>query len=391
MQNDFRQKLSLIVDLAGLSRSKLAKEIGVDKSVVSRWTSGATRPSAASLDQLTENLASRVNGLRRADWELPLTAFESKFAVFPLQGALNASPEHSDESGPQQEVKFCKTPVGVHLAVASMGNGPVLVKAPNWLTHVDYDMTSPAWAPTLARLARHCRFVRYDARGNGLSDCSAGPVDFATSVRDLGSVIDSIGQQKVSILGISQGAAIAVAYAAANPGRVERLCLHGGYARGRQRRGNEMEIKKSGLIDALIMTGWGSDNPVYLNALASLFIPTASPDQIRSFGQLQRVSATAENILQMKRVMEEIDITELLSKVVAPTLVTHARRDQIATIEEGRLLAAGIPGASFASLESDNHVILPGEPAWERWMALVEAFLGTAPREGTEEQKVGTP
>ena len=386
MQDDFRQKLALIVDLAGVSRSGLAREIGIDKSVVSRWVSGATRPSAASLDQLTAKLADRVAGLLRSDWERPLVAFEAKFRSSALDRRIDAAAARDGGAAvaSQQEITFCTTADQVHLAVAAMGDGPVLVKAPNWLNHVEYDLVSPAWALTFTRLARNFRFVRYDARGNGLSDWDIGDNTFESSVRDLETVIDGLALEKVSLLGLSQGAAFAITYAARHPSRVSRLLLHGCYARGRHRRNSDLEREKSGLVDSLIATGWGSDSPVYNNALASFFIPSAAPDQIRSFALLQRVSASAANVLHSKAMLDEIDITGLLPTITVPTLVTHSRRDQIVPIEEGRLAAAAIPGARFVSLESDNHVILPGEPAWDRWMSLIEDFQLDKPRGGQD-------
>ncbi len=372
MQNDFRQKLALIADLAGVSRSGLAREIGIDKSVVSRWVSGATRPSAASLDQLTAKLAGRVAGLLRSDWERPLAAFEAKFRTSALDRRIDAVAAGAAPT--RQEVTFCTTADHVHLAVAVMGDGPVLVKAPNWLNHVEYDLVSPAWAPTFTRFARNFRFVRYDARGNGLSDWDIGDNTFEASVDDLEAVIDGLALEKVSLLGLSQGAAFAIAYAARHPTRVSRLLLHGCYARGRHRRNSDLERKKSEMVDALITTGWGSDSPVYNNALASFFIPSAAPDQIRSFALLQRVSASAANILRSRAMLDEIDITEILPAIRVPTLITHSRRDQIVPIEEGRLVATAIPGARFVTLESDNHVVLPGEPAWDQWMSLIEDF-----------------
>lgn len=376
MQDDFRQKLALIVDLAGVSRSGLAREIGIDKSVVSRWVSGATRPSAASLDQLTAKLADRVAGLLRSDWDRPLAAFEAKFRTSALDRRVDATVAYDSSvmPMPRQQVTFCTSADHVHLAVAAMGEGPVLVKAPNWLNHVEYDLVSPAWGPTFTRLASNYRFVRYDARGNGLSDWDIGDNSFETSVRDLEAVIDGLALEQVSLLGLSQGAAFAIAYAARHPARVSRLLLHGCYARGRHRRNSDVEREKSGLIDSLIATGWGNDSPVYNNALASFFIPSAAPDQIRSFAMLQRVSASAANVLRSKAMLDEIDIIDLLPTINVPTLITHSRRDQIVPIEEGRLAAAAIPGARFVSLESDNHVILPGEPAWDRWMSLIEDF-----------------
>lgn len=378
MQDDFRQKLALIVDLAGVSRSGLAREIGIDKSVVSRWVSGSTRPSAASLDLLTAKLAGRVAGLRRSDWEQPLAAFAAKFRVNAFDRGVHVTPAHDGGAAQalQQQVTFCTTADHVHLAVAAMGDGEVLVKAPNWLNHVEFDLASPAWAPTFTRLARNFRFVRYDARGSGLSDWDIEGSTFENSVDDLETVIDSLALEKVALLGLSQGAAFAIAYAARHPNRVSRLLLHGCYGRGRLRRNSDLERKKSVLVDTLIATGWGNDSPVYNNALASFFIPSASPDQIRSFALLQRVSSSATNILRSRAMVDEIDITGLLPTINVPTLITHSRRDQIVPIEEGRLVAATIPGARFVSLDSDSHVILPGEPAWDRWMSLIEGFDG---------------
>lgn len=376
MQDDFRQKLALIVDLAGVSRSGLAREIGVDKSVVSRWVSGSTRPSGASLDLLTAKLAGRVAGLQRSDWEQPLATFAAKFRVNALDRGVDAAPAHDGGAAQalQQQVTFCTTADHVHLAVAAMGEGEVLVKAPNWLNHVEYDLASPAWAPTFSRLARNFRFVRYDARGSGLSDWDIEESTFENAVDDLETVIDSLGLEKVALLGLSQGAAFAIAYAARHPNRVSRLLLHGCYGRGRLRRNSDLERKKSVLVDTLIATGWGNDSPVYNNALASFFIPSAAPDQIRSFALLQRVSSSAANILRSRAMVDEIDITSLLPTINVPTLITHSRHDQIVPIEEGRLVAATIPGARFVSLDSDSHVILPGEPAWDRWMSLIEGF-----------------
>ena len=146
---------------------------------------------------------------------------------------MGAAPGHDGGTAPtsQQQVTFCTTADHVHLAVAAMGEGPVLVKAPNWLNHVEYDLVSPAWAPTFIRLARNFRFVRYDARGSGLSDWDIEETTFENSVRDLEAVIDRLDLEKVSLLGLSQGAAFAIAYAARHPNRVSRLLLHGCYAR----------------------------------------------------------------------------------------------------------------------------------------------------------------
>jgi DNA-binding winged helix-turn-helix (wHTH) protein/pimeloyl-ACP methyl ester carboxylesterase len=275
----------------------------------------------------------------------------------------------------KQEISFCRGSGDVNIAYATVGSGSVLVKTANWLTHLEYDWESPVWSPLLQRLAERNRLIRYDGRGNGLSDRDVEEISFDGFVRDLEAVVEAASVPPFAILGISQGAAIAIAYAVAHPEMVTKLVLYGGYAQGRNKRGSADEADKARVFLSLMRHGWGEPNSAFMRAFSSVFIPNGSPEQIKWFADLQRKTTSAENAARIRNVCDDIDVGELLSKVRVPTLVLHTRHDNVAPHEQGRSLAASIPNARFVTLESDNHVLLAGEPAWERFFAEVEAFL----------------
>lgn len=281
-----------------------------------------------------------------------------------------------DAAALRQEVTFHRAADGACLAVASVGEGPVVVKTANWLNHLEQDWRGPIWGPLIRHLASSgLRLVRYDGRGNGLSDREVADISFDAFLRDLEAVVDGLGLERFALFGVSQGAAIAVAYAAAHPERVSRIVLHGAYAQGRNRRGTEAERELARAFRALIRQGWGDEHSAFVRAFASVFCPAATPEQMRSWVELQRLATSAETAVRLRAACDEIDVTGLLGAVRAPTLVLHCRHDSVAPLDQARRVAAGIPGARFVELESENHVVLEGEPAWAHFLAEVERFL----------------
>ena len=275
----------------------------------------------------------------------------------------------------KQEISFCHSPDKVNIAYAAVGSGPPLIKAANWLTHLEYDWESPVWSPLLQRLAERNRLIRYDSRGNGLSDRAVPEISFDGFVRDLGAVVDAVKVERFAILGISQGAAIALAYAVANPEKVSKLILYGGYAKGRNRRGSIEEADKARVFMSLLRHGWGDENSAFMRAFSSVYLPNGSPEQIKWFADLQRTTTTPENAALIRSTWDDIDVADLLPQIRVPTLVLHARHDNVVPLEQGRSMAAAIPNARFVTLESDNHVLLAGEPAWDKFFIEVEEFL----------------
>jgi pimeloyl-ACP methyl ester carboxylesterase/DNA-binding winged helix-turn-helix (wHTH) protein len=285
-------------------------------------------------------------------------------------------PHRAAAVAPQQRVRFCKSPDNIHLAVATTGRGPPLVKAANWLNHIEYDWHSPVWAPLFAQLASARRLIRYDGRGNGLSDWHVGDISFEAFVRDLESVVDAEGLEKFALLGISQGASVAIAYATRHPERVSRLILCAGYAVGWRRRGSREEIARRSALQALVRYGWGQDNPAFRQVFTSLFFPDATAEQIAWFNELQRISASPEGADRILSVFGGIDVSDLLPRVSVPTLVLHGQRDAMVPFEQGLRLARDIPGARLVPLHTRNHLVLEHEPAWRQLVEEIESFLG---------------
>lgn len=326
---------------------------------------------------------SRINAVRRAigdsggQQDLVRTIPRKGIRFIAAVRIQDADADRRPGFAHKQEISFCRGSGGVNIAYATVGSGPVLVKTANWLTHLEYDWESPVWSPLLQRLAERNRLIRYDGRGTGLSDRDAKEISFDGFVRDLEAVVEAVNVPPFAILGISQGAAIAIAYAVAHPEMVTRLVLYGGYAQGRNKRGSADEADKARVFLSLMRHGWGDPHSAFMRAFSSVFIPNGSPEQIKWFADLQRKTTSAENAARIRNVCDDIDVGELLPKIQVPTLVLHTRHDNVAPHEQGRSLAASIPNARFVTLESDNHVLLEGEPAWERFFAEVEAFLAT--------------
>ncbi len=274
-----------------------------------------------------------------------------------------------------QDIRFCMAPDGVSIAYAVAGEGPPLVKAANWLNHLEYDWTSPIWRHLLMEFATDHQLVRHDARGNGLSDWAAEDISFDAFVSDLETVVDACGLERFPLVGISQGCSVSIAYAVRHPEKVSKLILYGGFARGRAKRGTEADVEEGQAQTMLMRHNWGKDNPAIRQLFTSMFIPEGTPEQIDWFNNLQRITTSAENAVRIRTAVNDIDVTALMAEVKAPTLVLHCRDDGMVPFEEGRRMAAMIPGARFVALEGRNHLMLEHEPAWARFVEEVRSFL----------------
>jgi DNA-binding winged helix-turn-helix (wHTH) protein/pimeloyl-ACP methyl ester carboxylesterase len=278
----------------------------------------------------------------------------------------------------RQEIQFCATTDKVTIAYSKVGSGLPLVKAGNWMNHLEYDWESPVWSHLLKWMADRWQLIRYDTRGNGLSDWDVDDISFETMLLDLEAVVDATGLERFALFGASQGCAVSIAYAVKHPERVSKLLLYGGFARGRRTRGTEEDIKQADAMLTLMRTGWGQENPAFRQVFTSLFVPGGTPEQVQWFNDLQRKTTSPENAARIRYVSDIISIEALLPQVSVPTLVLHCRNDAIQPIEEGRLIAASIPDCRFVSLEGENHLILESDPGWSRFTEEVEVFLNAA-------------
>jgi pimeloyl-ACP methyl ester carboxylesterase/DNA-binding CsgD family transcriptional regulator len=287
---------------------------------------------------------------------------------------MSAFPPHSEAM--RQSIGFVRAVDGARIAHATSGEGPVLVKTANWLSHLEYDWQSPIWRHWLDFLSAGTRLLRYDERGNGLSDHDLADLSFDRWVEDLECLVDHFGLERFSLLGISQGGAVAIEYAARHPERVERMVLYGAFSQGWARHTNESVLRRWRALLDLIEAGWGADNPAYRQLFTTLFAPDADEAQSHWFNELQRQATRPEIAARLIRAFGDIDVSGRLQRVRSPTLVMHAREDACVSCEEGRRIAATIPGARFVLLDSRNHALLETDPAWPRFKAEVAAFLG---------------
>jgi pimeloyl-ACP methyl ester carboxylesterase/DNA-binding CsgD family transcriptional regulator len=293
----------------------------------------------------------------------------------PVRGSSDATPI-------KQRITFSRTRDGTRIARATIGTGPPLVCVSPWLSHVEFDARSPVWMHWLRELSRNHTYIRYDRRGSGLSDRVLPALSFDTWVDDLETVADDLNLKRFVLLGMSQGGAVAIAYAARHPERVSHLVLLGACARGELRRDIDTQVREEAeMLVKLVRVGWGRDNPAIRQLFTTMFLPEATLEQQRSFNDLQLVSASPETAAAILEILHQLDVTSLAEAVRVPTLVLHARGDGCVPFEEGRRLAALMPTARFVPLANRNHVLMEAEPAWKQFVIELREFLadGTDP------------
>ena len=274
-----------------------------------------------------------------------------------------------------QRIGFCQVRDGTKIAYATLGEGPPILKAANWLNHLEFDWDSPIWGKSFAEIARHRTFIRYDERGCGLSDWDVEELSFDAFVEDLEAVADKLGLDRFPLLGISQGCAVSIEYAVRHPERVTGLVLFGGYAAGWRHIASPDEQARREAVLTLTELGWGTDNPAYRHIFSHSFMPDASAEDLAWFDEFQRQTTSPRNAARFQDAFGRIDVRHRLAEVRAPTIVLHSKYDQRIPIDQGRALASGIPNAYFVPLESRNHMLVDREPAWRTCFESVAAFL----------------
>ena len=278
----------------------------------------------------------------------------------------------------KQEIRFCTAPDGVQLAYSMIGQGPPLMKTGNWMTHLEFDLESPIWRHLYRELAKSHTLIRYDARGNGLSDRIVDEISFDAFVGDLEAVAAAAKATRFALLGISQGCAVSIAYAVRHPERVSHLILYGGYAMGWNKRARSAaEKEEDAAMLTLMRVGWGKENPAFRQLFTSQFMPGATKEQADWFNELQRITVSGQVAARIYEAAGETDVTALLPQVRVPTLVLHARDEARVPFEAGRRMAAGIPGARFVALPGRNHLFLETEPAFGQFLEQTRTFLAS--------------
>ena len=298
------------------------------------------------------------------------------FAIPPVDRGARRGTGTSMSGALTQDIRFCAAPDGVQIAYSMIGQGPPLVRTGHWLTHLKFDLESPIWRHLYRELAHDYTFVRYDARGSGLSDRTVDDISFEALVSDLEVVVNAAGFDRFALLGISQGSLISIEYVRRHPERVSHLIFYGGMATGRNKRARtDAEREANAAMMTLMRLGWGNENPAFRQLFTSQFVPGGTKEQADWFNELQRISASGEMAARLSEATADLDLTPLLPQVRVPTLVLHAREDARVPFEAGRQLAAGISGARFVPLPGRNHLFLETEPAFGQFLEHTRAFL----------------
>jgi pimeloyl-ACP methyl ester carboxylesterase/DNA-binding winged helix-turn-helix (wHTH) protein len=293
----------------------------------------------------------------------------------PRGRLIQLDPAQQVSDAQDQQIQFFTTSDGVRIAYHIGGQGPVLVRAIHWLNHLDFEWKTPLRRQWLSEIMRHNMLLRYDQRGSGLSDWNVSNFSFERTVQDFGELVDAAGLEKFAILGGCQGAAVGIAYAVRHPERVTKLIINGTFANGWPAPGPGSQEHLEAML-TLIRSGWGRDNPAFRQLWTTLFRPDADSVEAAWLNELQRVASSPENAARMIAEFPNMRILDMLPKITCPTLVLHSRDDGAVPVQEGRLIAARIPGARFVELPSRSHMVAPGDAGWEQLVQEFSAFMG---------------
>jgi class 3 adenylate cyclase/pimeloyl-ACP methyl ester carboxylesterase len=330
-------------------------------------------PGGAPLSRALADMAGGGHGLSlRGEGALRLKGLPRAVEALSLHPGGAARPEAP--ARPAQDIRFAASADGVRLAWTGIGEGPPLVKAPNFIQHLELDWET-VFGPWMAGIATGRRLIRFDSRGNGLSDWDVPEISYERLVDDLEAVFDAAGIARAPVFALSQGCPIAVGFAARRPERVSGLVFYGGFAQGLARRTDPMGAQLAAALAALGRANWFGEYPSVRDHFASLILPGAGQADRLAFADLMRRSISAENFGRFREALAEFDVTELLPQVRCPALVMHSRGDRQQPIEQGRRLAAGMPDARFVAIDSINHVMTLEDPACPVVQREMEAFL----------------
>lgn len=363
-----------VFDLIHLLVQNAGKLVTHDRIVNEIWDGRSISDSAISSRITTARKAVGDNGKE-----------QTIIKTVPRRGLQFVAKVHFDQEtdtrvssqGPnhRQVIRYTTSPDGSQLAYAAFGSGPKIMRAGHFLTHLEKDWHSPIWRPYLDALGQNHTVLRYDQRGTGLSSWELGDTSLEAYSADLKSVADAAGLERFPLIASSQGVPVAIHFAANNPDRVERLILYGGYALGRTLRNDGRSSEEASALLAMIRAGWGKPDSAFMTGFTSVFCPGATPEEIANLVDIQLASTTPENAVNIRVAIDRFSVVDDLDKIEAPTLVIHAQNDSLHPASQGQLIASRIPGAEYMQVQSDNHIVLPSDPAFAEIIDATLEFL----------------
>ncbi|MGI9521593.1 MAG: alpha/beta fold hydrolase [Hyphomicrobiaceae bacterium] len=373
---NFSQRLALRMGVHAGDVAVEAGDVFGDGVNIAARLEAAAEPGAVLVSKLVTDLAGsglpvgfRNEGLHRfKNIDVPLEI---------LSVVLDPDVAHNEPSDAtrNEEVRFASSDDGVTLAWTASGEGPPIVKAPAWISRLDLDWRNPYLAHYIKFFSQSHRFIRFDARGNGLSDREIPEMSFEQMVEDLHAVFDAAEVERAPILGISQGCAVAAAFASRYPARVSSIVMIGSYPLGRSKRVSAKDRERASAMQAMMKVGWDDDYPSLRDMIAEMIVPLASLEDRRQFAEDMRETVTPEIMSRYRKVLDDIDVTAILPEIKVPCLVMHCSGDRMHPIEQGRFMAARLPMARFLSYESPNHTPSENDPCWPQMQREIDLFL----------------
>jgi len=289
--------------------------------------------------------------------------------------------------GMKQRISFIRTKDHTNIAYAESGEGPPLVRAGTWLTHLQHDWESPVWTHWLRFMSSRHRLVRYDPRGCGLSQSNVQDIAFDQWVADLEAVVDHLKLERFALFGMSQGAAVAAEYAIRHPERVSQLTLYAPLITGWRGRQSQ-NAKQWQSIEQLVSSGWGESSMAFAAMFANLFLPNSPLEHRDWFAELQRKTASKEVATAFMNVLANLKMFPRLKLIHVPTLVIQIAREQVIDPKSVPGVASEIADSAFESIDSSNHVLMSNEPGWQQFK---ETFTRYVPgREIATDGKFGS-
>ena len=376
--NEARDRADQITFRAGIHAGDIVVEsddvFGSAVNIASRLQ-GLCRPGEVALSRAVADLAGdRLPYAVQAEGTRDLKNISRPIEVLSIR---MTDPRHEKAQVTLQspEVRFCKAKDGMMLAWTTSGNGRKLVKAQNWISHVELDWRNPASAHMLKSLSQDFEVVRFDARGNGLSDWDVPEISFETFAADLLAVFDVANIERAPIFALSQGCAVAAAFAAAYPDRVSCIVMIGGFAQGREKRKSTKDAERTKALQAMLKASWDDGAPSVRDLMADVIVPQASTEAKRQFAADMLEMISAENMARYRAVLDQIDVTDILPELKCPCLVVHGRDERMHPLAQSRLMASLIPNSRFLPLDTNNHVVTANDPTWPLLEREIRAFL----------------
>lgn len=300
---------------------------------------------------------------------VPATHLPNRPPVLQESGPMGTSPDN---------LGYCTTSDGVRLATCTLGQGPLIIKAANWLGNVQADARLPSTRHWVDTLTQSHTLRWYDARGCGLSDREVDDVSLDAWVRDLEAVADASGQQRFVLLGISQGAAIAVRYAVRHPERVRGLILYAAFVRGVYHQG--LSARTQAVFTEMVRIaelGWGHDAASFRQLFSKHLLADAPPEVLAAYDEHHRHSVSGPMAARYMQAFYNLDARIDAPQVRCPTLVMHVAGDPLILQREGELVASMIPGARWLSVPGRNHLPLASDAGWPALQQAMQQFLAT--------------